>query len=773
MLSAFGAHVTKVERPPRGDWTRWAQPQLPGLTPPESGALYLYNNMGKDSVIIDWTDVEGMAGLRNLIRGADVLIDDWTPQAREELGLSLGGFGDLTDSLIDLSITTFGLSGPYAQWSSTPLVSLALGGYLYLSGDESREPMMLPGYQSEYLAGLQGYAGVMLALGARDETGRGRPVEISEMETLVSLHQITTVMQTYHGVVRRRAGVRSAVGHPGIAGYPMTTLPCKDGYVTFAVAAPQQWDLLCVMIGREDLLHDPRYEDFADLRDRADEIDTILLDWMRDKTRHEIVDLAGGTWSVPASPVLALEEVVHDPQYLHRGLFDQFQHPHGRVLTFPTAPFLMSKTPPRFGRAPSLGEHNSTGKVSFNESAHRSHYRNGRKQLLDGVRVLDLTRVWAGPLTTRILADFGAEVIKVLDPRVPIDRTFAPNNKLNRNKSNLALRLDEPDGRSLFLELASISDVVVESFRPRVMNNFNLGYDVLRAIRPDIIFCSLSGYGSTGEYADYPAYGTSVESLTGIPSLMGYRGEGPMPSGIAYPDPVGALNAVAAVLTALRHRNKTGEGQSIDVALSEGPVSQIGELIGSYRHSGVQPERLANGHHDWAPHGVYESSGEDRWIAIAITNEAQWQSLCEAMGRTDLATDDRFCSASARKANEPLLDRMISEWTKDVDSVELMNDLQSRGIPAGAVYNNRDLLNDPHLKERGFFVELDEHDFGPKTYPGQPIRTPGLDPRRWTPSARLGEHKSEILDGLLGLSSSTLSTLERNSIIGTFPETPV
>ena len=206
------------------------------------------------------------------------------------------------------------------------------------------------------------------------------------------------------------------------------------------------------------------------------------------------------------------------------------------------------------------------------------------------------------------------------------------DNKHNRNKDSLALRLDLPEGRDAFLDLAAVSDIVIESFRPHVMQNFKLDYESLRQARPDIIMCSISGYGSEGAAAEFPAYGTSVESITGIPSLMGYTGEMPMTSGIAYPDPVTGMNALAAITTALRHRTATGQGQFIDIALAEGPVCQIGEFIGAYAHNGVQPARNGNSHYRHAPHGVYPCQGDDRWLAIAVTCEAQWRSLCRCDG---------------------------------------------------------------------------------------------------------------------------------------------
>ena len=763
MLAAFGARVIKVERPPLGSWTRYAEPQMKGYDAPDAGALFLYDNMGKESVLLDWKSVNGMSELLNLVSDADVLIDDWQPQTRRELGVDADTLQSINPLLVNLSLTPFGLGGPYADWQSTPLVSLALGGYLYLSGEEGREPLMLPGYQAQRLTAMKGYAGVMLGLRARSLTGSGRQVEVSEMEALAALHQFTFVSHQYDGIIRKRAGVRLATGRR-TGGYPITTLPCKDGYITFSASAPHQWDYVCAMIGREDLLIDPRFSVFQSLKDAADEIDEILLEWVADKTRQEIVELAAGVYSVPASPVYDLSETMQDSQYLERSLFAEFEHPQGGTVTFPRVPFHMSATEPRFSPAPSLGEYNKVvskarersriqpappGQEPSEKSTLKAqpHLERG---LLSGIRVIDLTRVWAGPLVARILADFGAHVVKVSDPRVQIDRTRGIDNKHNRNKDSLALRLDQPAGRDAFLELASVSDIVIESFRPHVMRNFKLDYESLRLVRPDIVMCSISGYGAEGAAAEFPAYGTSVESITGIPTLMGYEGEMPMTSGIAYPDPVTGMNAAAAIMTALQHRMTTGQGQFIDIALAEGPVCQIGEFIGAYAHNGVQPDRKGNSHYRHAPHGVYPCLGDDRWLAIAVTCDEQWQALCGVMRTPELATDRRFREESSRKENEAELNDIISSWTKEEGAIKAMNALQAMGVPAGAVHRSIDMLDDPHLRGRDFFVTLDEPDVGRKTYPGQAIITDGLPKHNWRPSAPLGAHNKQILNELLG-----------------------
>ena len=802
MLAAFGADVIKIERPPGGDWTRVAEPVLPNVPSSEASSLHLHLNMGKRSALLDWTAELGSESLKRLIQNADVLLEDWDTATLDRMGLA-DGAELLNPRLIDLSLTPFGTSGPYSDWTATPLVSLALGGFLYLSGDEDREPLAIPGHQPEYLAGLHGYGGVMIALLERQRTGRGKRVEVSEIETLAALHQFTTVMHTYGGVVRSRHGARwENKGNYGR--YPITILPCKDGYVSYAVSTEGQWDLLFPMVGQPELLEDPRFVTFEVRREHADDIDAILIDWMKDKTRKEVFEFAAGDWSEPASPLLHLSETLDDEQLRHRNFFTEVQHPDAGTLTYPTVPFRMSATQPQFRPAPKLGQHTeevlgvqtpspvmgsqvdvrnpasygyrSANPLSLRERAgvrvntylSQPSVSERKSPPLADVRILDLTRVWAGPLATRILGDFGAEVIKISDPRVPIDRLGGTNNKLNRNKPNLALRLDHQSGRETFLELTATADVVVENFRPRVMRNFNLTYEDLRAVRPDIVMCSMPGYGTTGKYADYPAFGPSVEAMTGIPSMMGYEGGPPRTSALAFPDPVSALNSVAAIMTALNHRRRTGQGQFIDLALIEGPICQIGEFIAAHSRTGIQPERVGNAHPEYAPYGVYPARGEDEWIAICVTSDEQWRELCRLMGEPELAYTAEFADGPTRRRNANTLDEIIARWIREQDGAELAASLQAAGIAAGCAAKNYQLLADPHLNARNFFVDIDEPDVGTKTYPGQAITMNGMDRASWIPSARLGEHTEKILSQLLAMNDAWISQLEQEETIGIF-----
>ena len=773
MLAAFGADVIKVEPSPHGDRTRALGPRLPGVKESEASTLFLYLNMGKQSVTLDQRSDEAAATLMRLVESADVLIEDWNADTRSAVGINTV----LAENpgLIDLSLTPFGTDGPYSGWRSTPLVSLALGGFLYLSGDEDREPLMMPGHQSEYLAGLQAYAGAMIALFKRISSGAGGRVEVSEIESLAALHQFTTVMHTYSGLVRSRHGTRWENKGP-YGRYPITVLPCGDGYVAFAVSTEGQWETLFPMVGRAELLTEPRFETFIERRDHADEIDSILIDWMKDKTRAEVFEIAAGTWSEPASPLLELGEVLSDSQLAHRSLFTEFDHPDAGPLTYPTVPFKMSVTHPKFTHAPRLGEHNHEGLADVGgdfkpaPTVQPLTPHSSPLSPLKDIRILDLTRVWSGPLATRILGDYGAEVIKISDPRIPIDRLSGTNNKLNRNKVNLALRLDHEEGRDLFLDLVATSDVVVENFRPRVMRNFGLTYDRLREVRPDITMCSMPGFGTTGEYADYPAFGPSVEAMTGLSSMMGYEGGDPRTSSLAYPDPVAGLNSVAAIMTALHHRQQTGEGQFIDIALNEGPICQIGEYIAAYSRTAHQPTRAGNSHPVHSPYGVYPAAGDDNWVTICVQSDAEWRELCGLMNRPELARDPKFSEESVRRTNRAEVDSIVSDWSRTLDGEHIASAAQSAGVAAGRVAKNWQMLEDVHLNARGFFVDIDEPDVGRRKYPGQAIVMDGLRKSDWIPSSRLGEHSEQIARDILGMSPGQIGQLETNGTIGIFRE---
>lgn len=413
--------------------------------------------------------------------------------------------------------------------------------------------------------------------------------------------------------------------------------------------------------------------------------------------------------------------------------------------------------------------------------------------LLKGIRVLDLTRVWSGPLAGRILADLGAEVIHILGrstisgASVSAEEAAAlgtfPDNEpgeepwnrmsqdidFNRNKLGLTLELDTAQGVDLFKRLIAVSDAVIENFSPRVMRNFGLDYTVLKQINPSIIMCSMPGYGLTGPWKDYVSYGVNLDFGCGLASLMGYPGEGPHMSGNPYPDAAAALHAVASLLTALFHKLRTGQGQLIDLSQAESTVSLIGETALASQLNGGVPQRQANRHAVFAPHGCYRCKGEDAWIAIEISTKEQWESFVRMDGMPEQMKNDEFADFKKRRINQDRLDALIETWTLQYTHLEAMLILQGAGVPAGAVLNAAELVENEHLQAREFFLELDHPAAGRRKYCGLPIKFSGAPFRSGRPSPLLGEHNSYVLKHTLGLSDEEVLSLEEKGVIGTEP----
>jgi crotonobetainyl-CoA:carnitine CoA-transferase CaiB-like acyl-CoA transferase len=402
--------------------------------------------------------------------------------------------------------------------------------------------------------------------------------------------------------------------------------------------------------------------------------------------------------------------------------------------------------------------------------------------LLSGIRVLDFTAYWAGPYATKWLADFGAEVIKVepanrldlIRSGASIDFTYPQSwnvsayfNNYSRGKQSAGIDPTHPEGRRLLLELVPKCDVVIENFKAGRMAALGFSYEELRAARSDLIMVSISGYGQDGSDAGLAGVGTNMEQLSGIASLNGYQ-DSPQAynSGIAYGDPVSGTLAAATIAMALLHRDATGEGQFIDIAGHETLVSMIGEQFAALS-LGVGPRAKGNRHPDMAPHGCYPCTGDDRWLTIAVRDDAQWRSLCAAIDRPDLA--DAYPTLSERHAAEHEIDASIIGWTVLQEDYTAARTLQNLGIAAAPVLAPRDQMADPHLRLRGYFQTVADPDMGPWPHDGiawRLSRTPGVIRG---PAPRLGEHSRDVLRRLLGRTPEAIEELYRCGAISDPP----
>lgn len=385
---------------------------------------------------------------------------------------------------------------------------------------------------------------------------------------------------------------------------------------------------------------------------------------------------------------------------------------------------------------------------------------------LEGIRIVDLTLVIAGPVATRVLAALGAQVIKVEAPwgrtigrvhslpGVPsTGRPYNANpafNEVNRGKMSIALNLQHPKGKEAFLRLVSVSDVVIENFSPRVLPNLGLDYPVLRQHRPDVILVSMPALGHKGPWRNYISFGPGTDALGGLSSITGYEGGQPHKPGNYYADQNSAYHTAFAVLAAVYRRRRTGKGAHLRIALREATQAVIGEYFLEPQMTGRIPTRMGNRHPWMAPHGIYPCKGTDAWVAIACATDEHFRRLCAVLGRPDLAQDPRFADTLSRKRNEALLDEPISAWTRQHSSKAAMDILQRAGVPAGAVFTVPEMLEDPHWKMLGFVREVEHPEMGRALHPGLPWRATGMALRQDVPAPLYAEHNQAVLQGLLG-----------------------
>jgi benzylsuccinate CoA-transferase BbsF subunit len=406
------------------------------------------------------------------------------------------------------------------------------------------------------------------------------------------------------------------------------------------------------------------------------------------------------------------------------------------------------------------------------------------KPPLDGIRIADFTWVWAGPYCTLQLAHLGADVIRIETASRPcITRVLPPwpegkpgglnrsgyFNQYNQGKRSITLNFRNEAAHEVARRLVASSDVVTNNFAHGVMERMGFGYDALKRIRPDIIMISLSGYGDTGPYRDYVAYGPAQVPLSGLSALTSYKGWPPMHSGFSYADPNAGVHGAFAVLTALYHRARTGEGQYIDMSQWECAMALLPEGILEYSFNRREPERIGNSDPQMAPHGIYKCLDRperiagnviDQFVAIACEDDIDWGRLTRAMGRPELAADARFANLTARKQNEDQLDAILNQWTSSRSAHEVAEMLQKVGVPAAVVADNKYLSEeDVHLRERDYFVYLDHPEVGKRQHAGVPWKMSRTEATVHSAAPTIGQHNDEVLTGLLGYTQEEVAIL--------------
>lgn len=403
-----------------------------------------------------------------------------------------------------------------------------------------------------------------------------------------------------------------------------------------------------------------------------------------------------------------------------------------------------------------------------------------RPEFLDDIRFTDLTWAGAGPFGTKVFSDFGAEIIKV-ESTVRLDsvrtggpfkdRQYGVNRSgyfASRNTGKKSFTVDPKteDGAAIMAELIEKSDVVTNNFGPGAMDRLGLGYDRVRLIKPDIIYLSMPMYGESGPLAGLLGVGMTISAVTGLMWATAYQAGDPIGPGTHYPDhAANPYHAAFAILAALRYRQKTGKGMKIDLSQVESTLNFIGTAVTDWAITGREPAITGNADARHAPHGVYRAKGDDAWLAVAVTTDTEWQALCGAIGRDDLASDPSLAKAAGRLASRDRLDAAVTDWSMKVAPREAEQRLLAAGVPAARVSSARDLIeDDAQLAARGYFTRVAHPELGESLYASLPFTVDGerVDLRR---PPLLGEHNDEVLEGILGKTPDEISRLEEAGVL--------
>lgn len=762
LLADLGATVIKVERP-SGDALRGLGPFPGDVHNLENGGLHLALNAGKRSVVVDLDTDAGVSRVKDLANRADIFIESAGPGVFAAKGLGYDALSASNPSLVYVSHSPFGLDGPYANRVSNEIVEWAMGGYMFFGGDPGRHPLMLPGRQAELHAGMHVAAGAMIAAYHARMTGAGQHIDVSTFEAVLNDHAWLTTMWTHLGQLQAREA--------------STIIPCADGHIYWMpVANPEVF----VMIERPDLL-DEVPATLAEWRLFAPRVRACIGEWAADKTKAEIYHTAQAM-RIPVTPVNTMEDLANSAQLAARNWWREISHPSAGEFSIPSAPWNFSTGPTGPETPGPLLGANTGDALPVREPLTPPKPERANRGPLEGIRVLEITANWAGPLAGRHFADMGADVIKIEAPRRPATRALHPAgnqmwarpynragyfNLLNRNKRDLVMDMASPEGRELFLKLVDDADIVLENNSARVFEQFRLGYGVLSERNPRIIMCSISGMGATGPERNYVAYGSNIEASSGLVSQLGYGDGVPFGTGSYYADPIAGTHATVALVAALMQREKTGRGAFIDMALQESGMAFQVEAIMDYRLNGRVAGQMNNRSRVVAPQGAYPSLGLDCWLAIGIDTDEQWQRLTEVIGQPGLASE--YPCATDRLAAHDAIDAAITAWSVRYDHNEATRALQAAGIPAAPVLANWEVVSDPHLYARKYFVDVVHPEVGHHRWDGYPwkfSRTPG-QVRMASPT--FGQHNDEILRDVLGLDAAVIAELRAKVVVSDAP----
>jgi crotonobetainyl-CoA:carnitine CoA-transferase CaiB-like acyl-CoA transferase len=780
LLADGGAEVIKVEAPEGDALRRWSASGA-SIPPGEDGALFAFLSSSKQSVAAD-PDVDGdLARVSALLDAADAVVWSRGSRLAEHPSLAPEALRRDHPHLTVTAVTPFGLDGP---WRDRPATELTLqawsGGIIGLGrGAPDRAPVCVGGQIGEWLTGTYAAIGTLVARARARRDSPGELVDLSMLETLVLC--LTYYPVTYADMVGRPFRSGRAIVTPGVEA-------TSDGLVGVGVGTGQQWLDFCVMVG-----HPEWTEDRSLFADRG-HLQPDIAAWMAQHTTAEVLELAGA-FRIPHAPIgngatIPATDHVEARRSVAKNPRDGFAEPAPPYRFTP--PLLRAPEP-----APRLGEHTETRtrrhspeflQDNVDEFAGGAPEQPGVLPFA-GLRVLDLTAFWAGPLCTHVLAMLGAEVLHVESTKRPDGtrllaglRFSEPDwweqsgifSGLNTGKKSVTLDLGSERGRELLGRLLATCDVVVENNTPRVLAQIGIDVDEVRATRPDLVVVRMPGFGLDGPWRDDPAFAFVIEDASGLTWMTGHPDQNPV-SPYCVGDSNAGLHALTGLMLGLEHRHRTGEGVVVEAPMVDAALNVAAEQIVEQSAYGALLERDGNRGPAAAPQNLYltadtDDAGEgDAWVAIAVADDDQWLGLREALGRPAWAMDPTLTTAAGRRQQLDAVDHELSSWCAERSSDEIVDRLWDAGVPVAKVLQPHDQATLPQLQHRGFFEAVDHPVTGTARHSTLPMRfSRGPDRVHLRPAPLLGEHTDEVLRGI-GIADEELAELEAQGVTGRAP----
>ncbi len=780
----FGAEVVKVEPRRTGSMERALGPFRDEMPDPETGGLHLYLNTNKLGVTIDLEDRRGREQALDLLAAADIVFNPNRPEVNEKLGIDWRTLTARFPKLIVVSITFFGAESPYRNLRGGDLVATHMSGVGYetpwhqVTDPPNQPPLKLGGRQSDYLTGYTAAAAAMCALYSRKTNGAGQHADVGQWLSMISM--IRPNIGFYSHEAPDSASFKRLSSRQKTAG--QWVYPCKDGWVSFSALTERFWRGAKKAMGNPEWMDSELFDNILSRTAHIDAIEAGVIDWLSTQTRTEAFEKAQAE-HVPCFPVYSPGEVAGNEQYKARKFFIDLDHPAAREVRMPGAPCKFARTPWRIVRgAPMLGEHNQ--KILQNRELGGETQAMGRggnrltgTRPLEGIRVADFGWIYAVPHATAWLGALGADVIRIETSGAPDLVRFLTGtggsiganrsgifHAINSSRRSIVLNLAMPEAQEIARKIIRQSDFVTENFTVGNMAKYNLAYEDLVKIKPDIIMLSGTPLGQDGPRADSVGFGPTTQAFAGLCHITGYPNSFPCGIGGTWPDFAVGTGMVFFLLAALHYRDRTGEGQYLDLSMAEMVTTMMPEAMMDFLMNGRDQAAIGNRDESMAPHGVFPAAGDDKWIAIAIATDDEFAKLCEALGAPSMASDPKFTRLFARLANVEELEREIAARTRVHPRDELVAKLRARGLAAGPVYSTPELMKDPVFSRSSMLVKLKHSEVGERVVPGLPVGFGAID-LEYRGAPMIGEHTDEVLSELLGYSAAEIARLKGAKVL--------